>query len=206
MKLAVFASTRGTDLQAVIDAIKNGELERIELSFVLSNNKDCYALERARQQGFLTFYISSKGKTREEYDALCLELLKKHEVDLVFLIGYMRILSEGFVRVYKDKILNVHPSLLPSFPGMDMDVHAAVLSYGCKITGCTVHLVDAGTDTGPIVIQRAVAIAESETADTLKEKVQAEERIAVIDVLRLFRDNRVAVEGRRVVFRPVPDG
>lgn len=199
MRIAVFSSTRGTDLQAVMDALKDGELAGVELSFVLSNKEGCFALQRAHEQGFQTYFISPKRKTREEYDGQCLELLKRHQVDLVFLIGYMRVLGLELVREYKNKILNVHPSLLPSFPGMDLDVHQAVLDYGCKVTGCTVHLVDEGVDSGPIVIQRAVKIAEGETTETLKEKVQAEEKIAVIEAIRLFRDGKARVEGRRVI-------
>lgn len=203
MRLAVFASTNGTDLQAIIDAIQSGELEGVSLEFVLSNKKKCYALERARNAGTLTYFVSvNKGdgekKTREEYDRECLELCRKHDIDLIFLIGYMRLLSPVLVEAYRNRILNVHPSLLPDFPGMDLDVHRAVIDSGRKVTGCTIHFVDEGTDTGPIVIQREVKIAEGETPESLKIKVQAEEKIAVVEAVKLFRDGRAGMAVGRV--------
>ena len=193
MRLAVFASTKGTDLQAVIDAIAGGSLVGVRLEFVLSNKRKCFALERARMAGIKTYFVSAKKadgekKARGEYDAECLDLCKKHQIDLVFLIGYMRLLSQPFVEAYSGRILNVHPSLLPDFPGMDIDVHRAVLDAGRLVTGCTVHLVDVGMDTGPIVLQREVAVASDDTPETLKEKVQAEEKIAVVEAIQLFRD------------------
>lgn len=211
MKLAVFASTKGTDLQAILDAISAGELPGVELVFVLSNKKNCYALERARLAGVRTYFVSVKRnndnqrdpsaapqddksggkddsgkKTREEYDAECLELCREHGVGLIFLIGYMRLLSAAFVEAYRGRILNVHPSLLPEFPGMDLDVHQAVLDADREVTGCTVHEVDEGMDTGKIVLQREVSVAPGETPESLKEKVQAEEKVAVVEVIRSF--------------------
>ncbi len=207
MNIAVFASTRGTGLQAVLDALHDRTLADTSLAFVLSNKKNCGALMRAQSAGVQAYFIPAvrpdgTKKGREEYDRECLEICHRHGIDVIFLIGYMRLLSRPFVAAYRNRILNVHPSLLPSFPGMDLDVHRAVLAYGCKVSGCTVHLVDEGTDTGPIVIQRCVAITEGETPESLKEKVQAEEKKAIVDAIRLFEEGRIRVEGRQVMVEP----
>ena len=127
MNLAVFVSTKGTDLQAIIDALKNNSLKDVNLEFVLSNKKDCYGLERAKESGFKTIYINGQNKTREEYDERCLEVCKEHNIDLIVLIGYMRIMSKVIVEPYRNRIMNIHPSLLPKYPGMDLDVHQEVL-------------------------------------------------------------------------------
>ena len=198
LKIGVLASTRGTDLQAIIDEIEQGKLNA-EVSVVISNKEDAYALERARKHGIDAVFIDPKGKTREEFDREVMKMLDKKGVDVIALIGYMRLLSPEFVNKYRNRIMNVHPSLLPAFAGgMDKNVHKTVLEHGVKVTGCTIHFVDEGADTGPIILQEAVKIDENETVDSLKEKVQSAEKRLYPEALRLFHEGRLRVEGRRV--------
>jgi len=198
LKIGVLASTRGTDLQAIIDEIEQGKLNA-EVSVVISNKEDAYALERARKHGIDAVFIDPKGKTREEFDREVMKILDKKGVDVIALIGYMRLLSPEFVDRYRNRIMNVHPSLLPAFAGgMDKNVHKTVLEHGVKVTGCTIHFVDEGADTGPIILQEAVKIDENETVDSLKEKVQSAEKRLYPEALRLFHEGRLRVEGRRV--------
>lgn len=199
MRLVVLGSTRGTDLQAVIDAIKSGTLNA-EVVCVISDRKNAYILERARQHGIEALFINPKGLTREEYDKLIMdEMEKRSPVDLILLIGYMRILSSQFVRRYRWKIVNIHPSLLPAFAGgMDLDVHKAVLDYGVKVTGCTLHFVDEGVDTGPIILQKPVIVDENDTPEVLKAKVQKAEQEIILEAIKFFQRGMIKVEGRRV--------
>lgn len=185
-KIAVLASTRGTVLQAILDELSAGKLPGVELAGVLSN-KECGAIERARSGGVPALVFSTKGKTREEFDAELLEKLEEWNVDLVVLVGYMRLLSAPFVERYRDRIINVHPSLLPAFAGgMDANVHQEVLDAGVEKTGCTIHLVDESVDGGRILLQKEVAIGADETVDSLKAKVQALECEAMPEVIRDF--------------------
>lgn len=188
MNLAVFASTKGTDLQAVIDAIKSGDLEGVHLKFVLSHKADAYAMERARKAGVKTVFLDPKGKTREEYDAECLKLCQERHIDLILFIGYMRLVTKILIEPYRNRILNIHPSLLPKYPGMDLDVHKAVLEAGEKETGCTLHFVDEGADTGPIYIQKKLALREGETPESLKERVQKLEQEVILEGIKKMRD------------------
>lgn len=186
MHLAVLGSTRGTDLQAIIEAIESKKLIA-QIDIVISNKPDAYILERAAKYRLKNIYLDTSGKTREQYDRLVLSELKKYPIDLILLIGYMRILSPILVEQYRDKILNVHPSLLPAFAGgMDTNVHAEVLKSGVKETGCTIHLVDEEVDTGKILLQKKCAIRPNETVETLKEKVQKLEGEAFIEVIRML--------------------
>ena len=199
INLAVLGSTKGTDLQAVINAIKRGELEMADLKIIISNKEDAYILERAKKEGFRTLFISPKDKTREEFDREVMEVLEENKIDLVLLIGYMRYLSKDFVEKYRNRIMNIHPSLLPAFAGgMDKNVHQAVLEHGCKVTGCTLHFVDEGADTGPIILQKAVSITENEIVDSLKEKVQKAEQEIILKAIKLFAQGKLKIEGRRV--------
>jgi phosphoribosylglycinamide formyltransferase-1 len=187
-KIVVLASTRGTDLQAIIDEIKAGKMPGIELSAVISNKKNCYARKRAKEQGFETHFISQKGKTREEFDKKMAEIIKGKQADLIVLVGYMRILSTWFVREFKNKIINIHPAIdMKKYGGAGFfggNVHEAVLKAGEKETGCTVHFVSEDVDTGPIIAQAKVKIEPGETVDTLKEKVQEEEKKLYPEVIR----------------------
>jgi len=199
LKIAVLGSTRGTDLQYIIDAIESGRLKNAEISAAISNKKDAGILEKARKYNIAAVFIDSSGKSREEFDKEIIRILEKNGVELVLLIGYMRFISKPFVEKYRNKIMNIHPSLLPAFAGgMDKNVHAAILEHGCKVTGCTLHFVDEGADTGPIVVQKATSIEEDDTVDSLKEKVQKLEGEALVEGIGLFRDKKLKVEGRVV--------
>ena len=189
LKLGVIGSTNGTDLQVVLDAIRSGKLNA-EVSVVLSNQKNAYILERAENHNVPAVFISHKGKSREEFDAKITSLLKEHNVDLVLLIGFMRILSAEFCREWRDRLLNVHPSLLPKYAGgMDTNVHKDVLNNGETETGCTIHFVTDEVDGGPILIQKKCNVEPDETVETLKTKVQKLEGEAFIEAIQLIQNN-----------------
>ncbi len=189
IKLGVLGSTNGTDLQTILDSIASGELIG-EVSVVLSNRKNAYILERAKNHNVPAFFLSHKEKLREEFDAEMTAILKEHAVDLVLLIGFMRILSTKFCQEWWDKLLNVHPSLLPKYAGgMDTNVHEDVLKNGDTETGCTIHFVTDEVDGGPILIQKKCNVEPNETVDTLKTKVQQLEGIAFIEAIQLIQNN-----------------
>eukprot|EP00743_Colponemidia_sp_Colp-15_P005742 GILK01006172.1.p1 GENE.GILK01006172.1~~GILK01006172.1.p1 ORF type:complete len:836 (+),score=168.34 GILK01006172.1:43-2508(+) len=187
IRVAVLGSTRGTDLQAIIDAVQAGRL-LAKIGPIVSNREDAFILERARNHSIEAVAVSAKGKTREQFDTEVADLLQNKEVEVVLLIGYMRILSSQFVNRFWYRTLNVHPSLLPEFGGgMDGQVHEAVLKARKTYTGCTVHFVDHGVDTGPIAVQLKCDIAADETPDSLKNKVQTLEGEALISALRAYQ-------------------
>ena len=189
IKLGVIGSTNGTDLQAVLDAVGSGELNA-EVSVVLSNQKNAYILERAENHNVPAVFVSHKGKTREEFDAEMTRVLKEYGVDLVLLVGFMRILSAGFCREWQNKLLNVHPSLLPKYAGgMDTNIHKEVLKNGDTQTGCTIHFVTDEVDGGPILVQKKCNVESDDTAETLKIKVQQLEGEAFIEVINLISYN-----------------
>lgn len=186
-KIGVLASTRGTDLQAIIDEMKAGKMPGIELAVVISNKADSYALERAEEQGFKTLFVNPEGKTREQYDQELAEILKEEKVDLVVLVGYMKILSADFVKAFPKRIINVHPALIPKFCGKNFfgaNVHEAVLKAKEKETGMTIHYVEEGVDTGEIILQKTCPVLPEDTPDTLKERVQALEKQWYPEVIR----------------------
>jgi len=192
-RIAVLASTNGTDLQAIIDEMQAGKMPGIELAVVISNKKTAYALERAASQGFQTVFVDPKGKTRIEFDEEVAKILKKNSVDLICLIGYMRILSPEFVRQFPQKIINVHPALMPKFSGpgfFGANVHEEVLKAGEKESGCTIHFVDEGVDTGKIIVQEKVTIEPNETPESLKEKVQTLEKKLYPEVIRWLAEGK----------------
>lgn len=188
-KIAVLASTRGTDLQAIIEAIESGDL-KANLCCVISNVEDCGALEKARKAGIDAVFVDANGLKREEYDRKISETLEKYGVKLIVLVGYMRILSPWFVKKYDRKIINIHPSLLPDFPGMDLNVHEEVLKSGKTQSGMTIHYVDETVDGGEIILQKKVDIAENETVNSLKEKVQNLEKIWYPRVIEQIRKEK----------------
>ena len=186
-RLGVLGSTSGTDLQAILEAIASGELNA-EVSVVLSNRKNAYILERADNHHVSLVFVSHKGKTREKFDSEMTAVLKEHNVDLVLLIGFMRILSAEFCREWQDRLLNVHPSLLPKYAGdMDTNVHEEVLKNGETETGCTIHFATEEIDGGPILIQKKCNIDSNETVETLKTKVQKLEGEAFIEAINLIQ-------------------
>ncbi len=185
IRLGVLGSTNGTDLQAILDAVSAGELDA-DVAVVISNRTGAYILERAEINNVPAFFISRKGKKREEFDGEITAVLKEHGVDLVLLIGFMRILSPEFCRVWQDRILNVHPSLLPKYAGgMDINVHEEVLKNKDTETGCTIHFVNDVVDAGPILIQKKCNVDPDDTADSLKTKVQTLEGEAFIEAIKL---------------------
>ena len=189
IKLGILGSTNGTDLQAILDSIASGELNG-EVSVVLSNRKNAYILEQAKNHNVPAFFNSHKEKSRKEFDAEMTVILKEHAVDLVLLIGFMRILSAKFCQEWQDRLLNVHPSLLPKYAGgMDTNVHADVLINGDTETGCTIHFVTDEVDAGPILIQKKCNVEPDETVDTLKTKVQKLEGMAFIEAIQLIQNN-----------------
>ena len=199
LRIGVLASTNATDLQAVIDAISAKKLNAV-ISVVISNKADAYALERARKHKIKAFFIDTKGKTREQFDKEIAQILDNNEVDLILLIGYMRFLSPWFVSKYRNKIMNIHPSLLPKYAGgMDKDVHAEVLKNNEKVTGATLHFVDENLDAGPIIMQKEVKIEENETVDSLKEKVQKAEHDIIVKAVDLFGKRKIKVKNNKVI-------
>ena len=191
IKLAVLGSTNGTDLRAIMVAISKGALDA-EVSVVISNRKSACILERARNYNVPAIFISHKEKAREEFDAEMTTVLHKHGVDLVLLIGFMRILSSEFCRVWQNKLLNVHPSLLPKYAGgMDTNVHEEVLKNGDAETGCTIHFVTEEVDGGPILIQKKCPIFRNDNVDTLKVKVQALEGLAFVEAINIVKGRGV---------------
>ena len=189
INIGVLGSTKGTDLQAILDAIHSKKLSAT-VSTVISNRKNAYILDRAKNHSVPFYFISHKGKDRKDFDAEMTEVLKKHEVDLVLLIGFMRILSSSFCREWRGRILNVHPSLLPKYAGgMDTNVHEEVLKNKDKETGCTIHFVTDELDSGPILIQKKCAVEEGDTVETLKSKVQILEGEAFLEAIPLMANN-----------------
>lgn len=184
VRLGVLGSTNGTDLQSILDAIENRELEA-SAAVVISNNPGAYILTRAENHQIPNYFISHIGKKRAEFDSEVSALLKQYKVDLVLLIGFMRILSAQFCKEWENRLLNVHPSLLPKYAGgMDTNVHEEVIKNGDKETGCTIHFVTADVDGGPILIQKKCAVSNNDTPETLKKKVQKLEGQAFIEAIQ----------------------
>ena len=199
-KLVVLVSGRGTNLQAIIDAIKNRELNA-RIVAVISNKKKAYALKRAEKNGIEAIYLpAKKGESREDYDKRLAQIIDEKEPDLIVLAGFMRILSPWFVRKYPNKIINIHPALLPSFAGLyGENVHRAVIEYGCKVSGCTVHFVDEEVDHGPIIVQKCVEVKDDDTPQSLASRILEREHEALVEAIRLISEGRVKIVGRRVI-------
>ena len=201
-RVAVLVSGGGTNLQALLDTGARGELPRVEFALVLSNVPDAYALERARKAGVPTRVITRTGKKRETFTRLVCEALQAAEIDLVILAGFMVILSPQFFETFENRVMNVHPALIPSFCGegfYGLHVHEAVLDYGVKLTGATVHFVNAVTDGGPIILQKAIDILPEDTPESLQRRVMEQcEWVLLPRAVRLFSEGRLQVEGRRV--------
>lgn len=187
LKVGVLGSTRGTALQGVLDAIATGSLDA-EIAIVISDKQTAPILERASRYDVAALFLDPAGLTREAYDRQVSEVLQGAGAEVVLLIGYMRIVSAAFVQTWKGRLLNVHPSLLPAFPGlMNRKVHEAVLAAGVAETGCTIHQVTEEVDGGPIVLQKRCAVLPGDTVDSLKDRVQMLEQEAFVDVLKRWR-------------------
>jgi len=198
-RLGILISGRGSNMAAIAEAIADGRLKDAEIAVVISNRADAPGLEWARQHGLSTVAISSRGLDREAYDGQVLDELRARNVDLVCLAGYLRMISGHFVREYAGRILNIHPSLLPAFPGLDAQHQA--LEHGVKVSGCTVHFVDQGLDSGPIVLQAVVPVMDDDTAESLSARILKEEHRLYPQALTLVLEGSYRIEGRRVLAR-----
>ena len=203
LRLGVLVSGRGSNLQAIMNEIEAGTV-KAEIAVVISNKQGVPALERAERHGLTTVFLDPKSvadtpNPRQAYDQKLLETLQHHQVQLVVLAGYMKIVTSVLIDSYESRIMNIHPALLPSFPGLDAQRQA--LDHGVKVSGCTVHFVTEGMDTGPIILQRAVPVEEGDTADTLSERILKEEHGLLPRAIRLFAEGRLTVEGRAVHIR-----
>jgi phosphoribosylglycinamide formyltransferase-1 len=197
VKLAVLVSGRGSNLQAIIDNIEQGTLSA-ELAVVISDQADAYALERARKHNVPAVHVSAKGYggKRDDYDALLVKELQKRNVELVCLAGFMRIITPTLIKAFRNRILNIHPALLPSFPGLH--VQKAAIEHGAKFSGCTVHFVDEGMDTGPIIIQAVVPVLDNDTEDSLSERILKQEHKIYSRAIQLYAEGKLTIKGRRV--------
>ena len=192
IKLGVLGSTKGTDLQAIINAINSGDL-KAQVSVVISDRSKSYILERARLNQIPSFFVSAKNKTRSQFDSQITKLLIKEKIELVLLIGFMRILSTEFCQRWHKKIINVHPSLLPKYSGgMDTNVHSEVLRNNDHETGCTIHFVTEEVDSGPILVQKKCSVNKKDTISSLKEKVQKLEGEAFIEAIKTLSNKGVS--------------
>jgi phosphoribosylglycinamide formyltransferase-1 len=196
VKLGILLSARGSNFEAIARNVLSGALD-CEIGFVFSNRAAAPGLARARELGFPCASIESKGIDRAEFDAQVVDLLKAHGVELVCLAGYMRLLSGHFVSQFSERILNVHPSLLPAFPGLDAQFQA--LAHGVKVAGCTVHLVDESLDSGPILLQAAVPVLDDDTLDALSARILAEEHKIYSEAIAWVARGNYRIEGRRVI-------
>lgn len=195
LKLAVLISGSGTNLQAIIDSCKNNKIHA-EIKIVISNKSSAYGLERAHQANIKTQIINYKNRDKNEVEQELIQIIDQEKIDLIVLAGFMKILSADFISHYPEKIINIHPSLLPAFPGIDAQTQA--WEYGTKIAGCTVHFVDEGCDTGPIILQEHVIVDQNDTIDDLKSKILEKEHLILPKAIDLIASKKVAISGRKV--------
>jgi phosphoribosylglycinamide formyltransferase 1 len=196
-RIGVLLSGRGSNFEALAASVAAGRIPNAEIAVVVSNREGAPGIERARARGIPWRVIPSKGLEREAYDRLVVAALEEQRVDLVCLAGYMRLLSAHFIQAFPNRILNVHPSLLPAFPGLEAQRQA--LEHGAKFSGCTVHFVDENLDAGPIVLQAVVPIEDSDTPETLAERILREEHRIYSEAVRIVLEGRYRIEGRRVL-------
>ena len=195
-KIGVLVSGRGSNLQAIMARIADGYLP-LEIAVVISDKSDAYALERAHKAGIKTVAVERKAcASKDEFEAKITAALEENGCELVVLAGFMRILSSGFVNKWHHKIINIHPALLPSFPGLHGQGQA--VAYGVKFSGCTVHFVDEGTDSGPIILQKVVPVLDDDTENTLADRILVQEHIAMPEALKLWAEDKLEINGRKV--------
>jgi phosphoribosylglycinamide formyltransferase-1 len=199
LRLGVLGSGTGSNCQSIIDGIANGSIDA-EIACIISDVEDAYILKRGEEHGIPSVHISGKpfktkleGAAEESY----IEKLQEYSVDIVVLAGFMRIIKQGILSAFPNRILNIHPALLPAFPGVASWKQA--LDYGAKLAGCTVHFVDAGTDTGPIIVQKCVTVMEDDTPESLHARIQEQEHIAYPEAIQLIAEKKVKVSGRKVI-------
>ena len=199
--IAVLVSGNGTNFQAIVDALEAGRIPNGRIACLVSNRPDAFALKRAKRHNIPALILEHNGfANRQAYDTALVALLREHGVKLVVLAGFMRILSPVMVEAFQNAIMNIHPALLPSFPGLDAQKQA--LDYGVRYSGCTVHFVDSGTDTGPIILQAVVPVLADDTVETLSQRIHGEEHRIYPEAVNLFCSNRLEVVGRRVLIKP----
>lgn len=202
VKLGVLVSGSGSNLQAIIDNIEAGRLDA-QIKIVISNVPGVFALERARKHGLPVMVINHKDyRSREDFDTKLVAVLKEYKVELVILAGFMRLITPVLLRAFPMRVMNIHPALLPAFPGTH--VWQTEIDYGVKFAGCTVHFVDEGTDTGPIIIQAVVPVYDEDTAETLNARILKQEHKIYSRAIQLFAEGRLEIKGRRVLTRGVP--
>lgn len=204
VKIGVLISGGGTNLQSIIDNIKNGNING-EIKLIISNRKEAYGLTRGKDAGIESIDVDRKlFNNEEEYNLQLIKEFKERDVELIILAGYLKVLSKEFIHEFGGRIINIHPSLIPSFCGKGYygeKVHQGVLDYGVKVTGATVHFVDEGTDTGPIILQDIVYVDNEDTVDTLKEKVLKIEHKLLVQAVKLYCEDMLAIEGRKVIIK-----
>jgi phosphoribosylglycinamide formyltransferase-1 len=197
VKIAVLVSGRGSNLQAIIDSIEKGYIRNAEISVVISNRADAYALERAKDHGINAVFLDPSGNDRAGYDREILKVLKQYDIGLLLLAGYFRLLGKEIIEAYRYRIMNIHPSLLPAFKGLHAQRQA--FEYGVKVAGCTVHFVDEGLDSGPIILQNCVPALPDDTEESLTARILKQEHIIYPEAVRLFVEGKLKIEGRNVV-------
>ena len=199
MRVAVLASGRGSNFQSIIDASKENKLPNCKIELLIVNKKQAYAVERAKKHNIAYKIIESENKKREDFDRQILEVLTKNKIEIVVLAGFMRILSKPFITKYKNRIINIHPSLLPLFPGAN--AHRDVIKSGAKESGCTVHFVDEGVDTGPIIMQKTVAVDKNDSEETLAAKILPLEHQIFPKALHLLTSKKLEIKEGKVTIR-----
>lgn len=197
MKIGILISGRGSNMSAIIEAVQSGFVPGSDVKVVVSDKTSAEGLKKAKERGIETLSIPRKGRTREEHDAEIVAELKKRKVELICLAGYMRLLSKEFVQAFPERILNVHPSLLPSFKGLDAQQQA--IEYGAKFSGCTVHFVDENLDHGAIIAQKVIEIKDDDTAETLSARILQHEHALYAESIKLIVENKIKIVGRKVI-------
>lgn len=197
VKIAVLVSGNGSNLQAIIDSIEKGHIKNAAINVVISNKANAYALERAKNHGINTVFLDPGEYDKDGYDRTILKILNQYNTDLLLLAGYFRILGNEIIELYRNRVMNIHPSLLPAFKGLHAQKQA--FEYGVKVAGCTVHFVDEGLDSGPIILQRCVPVLPGDTEETLTARILEQEHIIYPEAVRLFTEGKLKIEGRNVV-------
>ena len=196
-RIGVLLSGRGSNFEALAESVTAGRIPNAEIAIVISNREGAPGIERANARGIRTYVIPSKGLERETYDRQVAAVLEEHKIDLICLAGYMRLLSPYFVAKFPNRVLNIHPSLLPSFPGLESQRQA--LEYGVKVAGCTVHFVDENLDAGPIILQSVVPVNDDDTEESLSARILKEEHRIYSEAVRIVLEGKYKIEGRRVL-------
>ena len=197
LKIGVLASGTGTNLQSIIDNVKSDAL-KVKIAAIISDKKDAFAMQRAKRNEIFNIYIPPREYTnKKDYEQALINVMEEKGVELVILAGFMRILSPYIVDFYHNRIINIHPSLLPAFPGLNAQKQA--FDYGAKVSGCTVHFVDEGMDTGPVILQKAVTVKQDDTLEKLKKRILKQEHKILPQAIKLYSENRLRIKDRKVI-------